>query len=351
MVNTDPMVHLDMQTDSVPTTLPFAKPKVSVVVPVYNAGNHLVRALGSIIEQSFTEWEMICVNDGSRDGSGNVLDWFARQDSRIRVIHQDNTGIVGALNRGCEAARSDYICRMDADDIALPDRIATQYDFMQTHPDCVAVGGAIVEMDVDSSPLATSRLPGEHDQIVDRLLHRQTGLFHPTTMIRRSAFENVGGYRKEYEWIEDHDLWLRLSMIGKLYNASQVVLCYRQHATSVCWQKSQRQRELMSQLLQSAYQQRGLILPPALAGSDRPNRSKANPGKWARAAVRGGYPGTAVKHLLGMWKEQGITPYSLRMSAEVLSRLPVSIAKRMLNGNHAEIPSVEIWEQRWKRSA
>lgn len=329
----------------------MAKPEVSVVVPVYNAGKHLVPALGSILEQSFTQWEMICVNDGSRDGSDEVLDWFARQDSRIKVIHQENTGIVGALNRGCMAASAEFICRMDADDIALPNRIADQHAFMVAHPQCVAVGGAIVEMDVDSSPLATSRLPGEHEQIVDRLLHRQTGLFHPTTMIRKRAFDLVGGYRKEFEWIEDHDLWLRLSKIGKLYNAPQVVLCYRQHASSVCWQKSQRQRELMSQLLQSEYQQRGLILPPALVGFDRPNRSKANPGKWARAAVRGGYPGTAVKHLLEMWREQGVTPYALRMSAEVLSRLPVSIAQRMLRSDRPEIPSVENWEQRWKRSA
>ena len=168
-------------------------PRVAIVMPVYNGRRYLVDAVASIIEQSFTDWQLICVNDGSSDGSGELLDWFAGHDSRIRVLHQDNAGIVAALNNGIAATASPLVCRMDCDDIALPNRLKQQTNYLQQHPDCVVVGGAILEIDADDDPLHVSWLPMEHEVILNNLLHRHTGHFHPTTMIRASHLKAVAG--------------------------------------------------------------------------------------------------------------------------------------------------------------
>jgi glycosyltransferase involved in cell wall biosynthesis len=137
----------------------MSKPIVSVVLPVYNPGNFLAPAINSIIDQSYQDWELICVNDGCTDQSRETLERFAGQDKRIRVHHQENAGVVAAANRGCELARADLICRMDADDISMPNRIQHQVDFMQTHPEYAAVSGSILEIDTDSEPLGIQSLP------------------------------------------------------------------------------------------------------------------------------------------------------------------------------------------------
>jgi glycosyltransferase involved in cell wall biosynthesis len=318
-------------------------PLVSVVIPVYNAGRYLRSALGSIVDQTFSDWEMICIDDGSSDTSPAILDDFASRFPRIQVVHQANAGIVAALNRGCELAKGAYICRMDADDIAMKDRVALQVAYMQEHPDCVALGGAILSMDSDSMPLGIQRLPSQHDSIVSNLLNRHTGVFHPTSMIRRDAFNEIGGYRPEYQWIEDHDLWLRLSRIGVLSNLDQVVLCYRQHASSVCWKRSDTQRELMNRLLATAFAERGLAEPSERLQSHSA-RTKANPGKWARMAARGGYPRTAFKHLAQLWRELGPSIYSLRMTIEVRFRLPVATAKTWRTNQRTQVPDMLKWD-------
>lgn len=319
-----------------------SQPAVSVVLPVYNGGKYLANAIGSIVDQSFEDWELICVNDGSTDQSSLVLDWFARMDARIQVVHQENRGIVGALNRGCELAQSDLICRMDADDLAMPNRMEHQVDFMQKNSNHVAVGGAILSIDSDSEPLALQVNALDHETIVQRLLRRETGLFHPTTMIRTVAFRKVGGYRLKYQWIEDHDLWLRLSQVGTLANTSELVLCYRQHAASVCWQRLNRQRELMTELIREAHSLRNL-LSTGNELTTPPLRSNAGPGKWARMAAKGGYPRIALKHLKALWLESGLTWYSLRMFAEVGIRLLSAPCLNRKIHSTAQVPNEVKW--------
>ncbi|MEZ6137283.1 MAG: glycosyltransferase [Pirellulaceae bacterium] len=329
--------------------MPTRDPLVSIVMPVFNAGDYLLPALASLLEQSFQDWEMICVDDGSQDKSGHILDWFASVDSRIRVIHQSNTGIVGALNRGCSAACAPLICRMDCDDIALPNRLEAQVAYLRQHPECTVVGGAILEMDGEGDPLRVSRLPTQHADIVDGLLHRRTGHFHPTTMFRAEAFEAVGGYRAKYQWVEDHDLWLRMAQRGRLANLEDVLLCYRQHASSVCWQRSGQQRQLMNELLQEAYRARGRELPAALLAETTVNRSAAGPGKWARAAAKGGYPRSAFKHLRRLMDSDATRGYKIRMIAEVIARLVVDVPRRICSRSTPTIPTFPLWHERLSR--
>lgn len=317
---------------------------VSIVIPVYNAGRHLAGAIGSMIEQSYSDWEMICIDDGSTDGSGPILDWFATIEPRIRVVHQQNAGIVAALNHGCSLAHGEWICRMDADDLSIQNRIETQVRWLQSHPQVIALGASILEMDADGSPLGVQQLALEHEDIERRLLTRRTGLFHPTAMIRADAMRSVEGYRKSFEWVEDHDLWLRLSRVGQLANLDTVLLCYRQHASSVCWQRRDRQRALMNQLMIESHAERGLSYQET-NDEHGGSRSLANAGKWARKAIRGGHVATAVKHLRMMWREQGATPYALRMTAEVALRSIPALARGTTNLNEPRIPELNRWEQ------
>jgi glycosyltransferase involved in cell wall biosynthesis len=325
-----------------------AQPLISVVMPVYNAERYLLDAVASILQQSFSDWELICVDDGCTDGSAAILNWFASQDNRVRVVHQKNSGIVGALNRGCETATAPLIARMDADDVALPTRLEWQLNYLRKNAKCVAVGGSILEIDADGDRLGISSLPTGHTEIENNLLKRRTGHYHPTVLMRSEAFHAVGGYRSQYQWVEDHDLWLRLAQRGELANLSDVVLAYRQHASSVCWQRSQQQRELMNNLLREAYQQRNLELPAHLHLTHEANRTPANPGKWARAAAKGGYPRTVIKHLRRLASLNGVRDfYFLRMVAECLARLAGGFPKRLLHKQMDRIPDFNTWHQRF----
>lgn len=320
-------------------------PLISIVMPVYNAGAFLIDSVASMIEQSHRDWELICVNDGSSDGSGQLLDWFAAQDARIQVIHQPNAGIVEALNRGCSQAVAPLLCRMDQDDIAMPNRLQQQATYLRNHPNCSVVGSSILEMDAEGDPLRVSQLANEHERIVEDLLHRRTGHFHPTTLFRTEAFEAVGGYRKQFEWVEDHDLWLRLARRGRLANINQVLLCYRQHATSICWQRSSQQRSLMNAVLSDAYRTRGLNLPESLIAESTQNRAPAGPGKWARAAAKGGYAGSVFKHLRLLLKSDDRPAYKARMATEAIARLAFSYPKRIFRPA-IRIPTFADWHTR-----
>lgn len=301
------------------------QPLVSIVMPVYNAQRYLSAALQSMLRQSFTDWEMICIDDGSSDKSGQILQESAALDPRVRVIHQENKGLVHTLNRGITLACAPLVCRMDADDISMADRLARQVAFMREHPEHVAVGGAILKIDADSDPLGVDCLPCDHVDIERALLNRQTGLYHPTTLIRASALEAVSGYRIEHEWVEDHDLWLRLAQRGKLGNLRDVVLCYRLHAASICWQRTVAQRQRMNRLMEEAYRARRLKAPPEVILDEEVSRSPAGPGKWARMAAKGYAPRTAIKHLGRLWREPAGLEYRLRMTLETLMRIACSL--------------------------
>ncbi len=316
-------------------------------MPVYNGERYLVDAVASILSQTTNDLELVCINDGSDDRSPQILEWFATQDSRIRVVHQPNCGIVDALNAGCAAARAPLICRMDCDDVALPDRLERQANFMRHNPDCTVVGGAILEIDADSDPLTISRLPQTHAEIIDNLLHRRAGHFHPTTMIRAADIEAVAGYRREFQWVEDHDLWLRLAQRGRLANLPEPVLCYRQHATSVCWQRSTEQRELMNRLLSEAYRARGRSVPASLLLNSETSRSAAGPGKWVRMAARGGYVQSTWKHLRKLHQSPTRWTYRTRMTIEALVRLGFGCAGTIFAGTTTiQVPTFADWHRR-----
>ena len=303
-------------------------PQIDVVMPIYNAEHFVEQAVRSILSQTMSDFRLVCIDDGSVDGTAKILSDLANQDSRIEIIRQNNQGLVGALNVGLAHCRAPLIARMDADDIAMPERFELQSRFLQSYPEVVAVGTAILELDSDGEVLGVSRLANDHFSIDQNMLRMKTGMAHPTVMMRREVVVAVGGYRPEYEWIEDLDLWLRMAEVGRLANLPDVLLCYRQHTSSGSWSVGQVRRDRTLSLMNDVYRRRQLNFPIELARKCQATRSPSGPNKWARKASQNGQWEVAVKHLRRQWQSQPTSLLTMRISAEVVVRLIASAVQR-----------------------
>jgi hypothetical protein len=210
------------------TTSALGTPRVSVVMPVFNGEPYLAEALESVLSQTLEELELVAVDDGSQDGSREILETLACADSRITVVvNEANLGESGARNRGWQRARAQYIAVLDADDIALPDRLRRQADFLDSHPSVGAVGGSAITIDASGRRLTTRRFPTKNRVIRSALLRNNCCLGHSAMMIRRAALEAVGGYRLNSGM--DYDLWLRLSDRFELANVPEPMVLHRLH--------------------------------------------------------------------------------------------------------------------------
>jgi GT2 family glycosyltransferase len=215
--------HSDMSTST---------PAISVLMPVYDPGRFLAPALESILAQTCSDFELIAIDDGSRDGSAEVLTAFAARDGRIRVFTQENRGVVPSLNRALELARAPLVARMDADDIARPDRFAKQVAHLRQHPEIAAISGAMDVIDASGAYLRTAVFPTGPEAVASELLHRSC-VCHPAVMARTDALRSIGGYRSVAQHAEDYDLWLRLAEVGRIANLPDVLVSYRQHAHAI----------------------------------------------------------------------------------------------------------------------
>ena len=215
-------------------------PLATVLIPVYNAEGYLLEALRSVSAQTFTDLEILVIDDGSTDRSPELLAGYARIDPRLRVSRQPNGGISAALNRGIAEARGEYIVRMDADDVMLPERIQTQVAFLQGEPGLGFCASAMEMIDSEGrifdrySPRPRSE--AELDQMmVDRLPIVYT---HPTVTYRTAAVRSIGGYDREQEPCEDMDLFGRLILAGhRGIVLPEVLMRYRVHGNSISGSK------------------------------------------------------------------------------------------------------------------
>ncbi len=226
---------------SMPFTAP-STPLLSVVLPAYNGMPHLQHALESVSGQTFGDFEIVVVDDGSTDETEQFCDSYRLNDPRLRIEKPGKLGLVGALNHGLGAARGTLIARMDADDIALPTRFEKQIEALHSRKDLVAVGGQMAFMDELGRLTGRTTLApiGEHD-VAAALRSGNCVLSHPTIMMQREAVIGVGGYRQAYLAAEDIDLWLRLLAKGALIVTDDLVLHYRQHNAQVSQNQKLRQ--------------------------------------------------------------------------------------------------------------
>ncbi len=288
-------------------------PAISVLMPVYNAKRYLREAMQSILDQDFPDYEFIIVDDGSTDRSTQFLHEFAKRDPRIRIITRPNTGIVGALNDGLARCTAPLVARMDADDVALPNRLAKQVAYLNANPACVLVGSRVLLMDSERLPIREWVDEFTHDQIDQAHLHRGWPVVHPTVLMRRDAVMKVGGYRQQYATLEDLDLFLRLAEVGQLANLPQVLLHYRQHFTSICHQHSDRQSQIRDAILNETHRRRGL--PAQAIVAPPPPRTPAESHRlWAWWALNSGHIPTARKHALRALARMPFNPEAWRLT-------------------------------------
>ncbi len=202
-------------------------PLVSVVLPVYNCEDYLGEAIESILRQTFSSFEFIIINDGSKDRSAEVIAGF--QDERLRVYDQANQGLAATLNRGISLARGAYIARQDQDDLSYPERLAHQVAHMEAHPDCVLLGTWAQILEVDRPVDRFHRHPVDEAELRYLMLFNNP-FVHSSVMLRKEAVQRIGGYTTDPERQppEDFELWSRLSRVGQVANIGEVLLAYRE---------------------------------------------------------------------------------------------------------------------------
>jgi glycosyltransferase involved in cell wall biosynthesis len=199
-------------------------------MPIHNCRTFVAEAVRSILSQSFTDYELIVIDDASTDGSADEVRTFA--DSRIRIIQNErNVRVAGSLNNGLAIARGRYIARMDGDDISVPGRLAAQFAFMEANPDIGVCGGWVTYFGVGIPHVF--RPPTAPLELAAFMLF-QNPLCHPTVMLRRSCLDSAAlQYDTAFTFSEDYDLWTRLAPHTRLANLPSVLVHIRQHPSSV----------------------------------------------------------------------------------------------------------------------
>lgn len=287
-------------------TLPA--PKISVLMPVFNGRTYLRAALDSILSQTERRFEFVIVDDGSTDGSREILQDRAGRDARIRLFLRDHEGLVPALNFGIAEARAPFLARMDADDIALPTRLARQLEILETDPGIGALGTHVEAIDADGRPIRPFTPPPDHEALDARHITRgDPRLWHPSVMMRTALLREIGGYSADYPYTEDLDLWLRIAERARLAVLPEILLQYRLHLASVSVTKRAEQQRSARAAMQAAYRRRGLPERdlPALGGAIASETDVMR--KWAGWALRHGHRATARHYA---WKSFLRAPFA-----------------------------------------
>jgi len=210
------------------------KPLVSVIMAAYNTEKYIAEAIESVLSQTYSNWELVIADDASTDTTADIVDRYARQDGRIKMIRLDkNSGQAIARNKAIEKSMGKYLAILDADDVSLPDRLLKQVEFLESNTDISLVGSSAELIDEAGKAIGTKRKPLSNKEIRFRLL-LQTQFTASTVCTTKSAFMEVGGFDTKYLYAEDYDLWSRLVKKGeKLANIAQPLVLYRMHSNSV----------------------------------------------------------------------------------------------------------------------
>lgn len=237
-------------------------PKVTVLIPVYNREKYVASAIESILVQSFTDFELLLIDDSSTDGSVGILRSYTT-DPRVRLVcNGDNLGEFKTRNKGIDLARGEYIAMLDSDDWAYPTRLKKQVAFLDRHRDFAVVGAWATEMDEKGRSLRRVKilpvLPGE---LRSRLLFRSC--HHHSSIMARTAVLQEYRYREQYVVSADVDLFVRLARKYKLGNLPKILLCRRVHAGGITREKAQLVKEKNLEIVSAQLAELGVEFTPA----------------------------------------------------------------------------------------
>lgn len=229
------------------------QPKVSIIMPVFNGGSFLKDSIDSILSQSFTDFEFIIVNDGSTDQSIDIIMQYMKSDKRIVLISRKNEGIVNSLNQAAALSSGEYIARMDADDISMPDRIEKQLNFLENNPEYLLVASQIKTF-TQSDEIPQTELDrfrdwyneGHTDEEIRKILPIGNCLNHPSILFRKEIIGLESLYKREFQCAEDYELFSRMIKLGKFAKLNEPLINYRIHPGQISMEYRERQRKLDS---------------------------------------------------------------------------------------------------------
>lgn len=235
-------------------------PKISVIMPAYNAEKYIAEAIDSILAQTFGDFEFIILNDDSGDRTEEII--LSYDDPRIVYLkNEKNLGVAATLNKGLAIAKGEYIARMDADDISHPQRFAKQLARMQADENVAVCGSGVMLFGADIEP--STRVFAQDPKIMKVEMFFSCGLAHPSVMLRTDMIRELGGYDPNFNGMEDYELWVRVLERYGITTQPEILLRYRIHGGQVTQNPSARYREQMRQL--KCRQLEGLGIPQEAA--------------------------------------------------------------------------------------
>ena len=233
------------------------QPSVSIVLSVYNGAMYLRESLDSLLNQSFKDFELIIINDGSTDDTAKILSSY--KDDRIKMYEQDNLGLVSALNRGIGLASGKYIARQDADDKSEPKRLERQVASLEDNTELVVIGSSMSVMDETSKKKHVHKVLLNDPELKQELLVRSP-FAHGSVMFKKDAFNRAGRYRQNEYPAEDYGLWLRLSEFGNFANFDSPLYVYRESDRSISSQNAELQDTRKHEIQNMAWTKRRHLL-------------------------------------------------------------------------------------------
>lgn len=208
-------------------------PLVSVLTSCYNSAEFLPEAIESILRQTFKDFEFILIDDGSSDNTLDIIRSYAEKDNRIVVISKKNTGMTDSLNTGIKVGRGKWIARLDADDIALPERIEKQLKNIKMYSDTVLFGTGCIEIDQFGKIIKQHCYPMGHKSLIRRFEKGGSPFPHSSVIYNSEAVRAIGGYRNRLAGSADLDLWLRMSYVGQIRCINELLIKLRRHPGSM----------------------------------------------------------------------------------------------------------------------
>ena len=211
--------------------------EISVVISVYNGEKHLRESVESVLNQTFTDFEFIIVNDGSTDASLEIIKSY--DDERIQIINnEENIGLTKSLNKALKQAQGEYIARQDADDISLPNRLELQLEFLEKHPEVALLGTGVYVINENG------------DTVEKRIMHpkpkksllKGNRFIHGSVMFRKSVIDELGAYNETLKYSQDYELWLRMSKKYDVRNLTAPLYKLRMHRDSILSRKMEEQQ-------------------------------------------------------------------------------------------------------------
>lgn len=285
---------------------------ITVLMPAYNAEKYIVEAIDSVLSQSFSDFELLIVNDGSTDRTAEVITSY--KDKRVKLINQSNGGVSAALNTGLKEARGKYIARFDADDVCYPQRLQLQFDFMEAHPDYIVIGSDANYMSEEGEFLFKYINIGHTNEEINERIDVYCPFVHSSVFYRKEPVLSVGGYEVNAHSFEDYFLWRRLIKMGKMCNFKEPLIKVRFNSSSVTVDEKDRE-PVFVQLKEKALRtgvitdEEGRTLLQSIKRLSRTKKESSYNRMLGKKYLWNNYqPGKARRHL---WKAILLEPFKL----------------------------------------